>query len=170
MSEHAVSILEQRRIEARFAAGLLATLEKELGAERARSLLRQAITELARQTGAAMAAQSASAARGQAATLEDLAEILPLWQKDDGITIQWLEKGRERLSFNVTRCRYAESYRELGLGALGDTLSCNRDGEFCRGYNPAIRLERTQTIMGGAKFCDFRYTLADAPAGEAPPA
>jgi hypothetical protein len=27
------------------------------------------------------------------------------------------------------------------------------------GFNPKIKLERTQTIMEGADHCDFRYTL-----------
>jgi hypothetical protein len=60
----------------------------------------------------------------------------------------------------VTRCRYAEMYRELGMADLGRVLSCNRDGAFCMGFNPAIQLTRTQTIMEGAACCDFRYALA----------
>ena len=34
---------------------------------------------------------------------------------------------------------------------------CNRDGAFCEGYDPKLKLERTQTIMQGASHCDFRY-------------
>ena len=45
----------------------------------------------------------------------------------------------------------------MGLGDIGDILSCNRDGAFCEGYDPRIKLTRTQTIMGGASHCDFRY-------------
>ena len=55
------------------------------------------------------------------------------------------------------RCRYAEMYREMGLGHIGHLLSCNRDGVFCTGYDPRIKLERTQTLMQGATHCDFRY-------------
>ena len=57
----------------------------------------------------------------------------------------------------VTRCRYAEMYRAMGLAELGAILSCNRDGAFCEGYDPKLKLERTQTIMGGASHCNFRY-------------
>ena len=56
-----------------------------------------------------------------------------------------------------TRCRYAEIYRDLGLGALGAFLSCNRDGAFCEGYDSRLELTRTQTIMSGAWHCNFRY-------------
>jgi hypothetical protein len=59
--------------------------------------------------------------------------------------------------FNVTRCRYAEMYRRLGLADLGPILSCSRDGEMIAGFNPDIEFRRTQTLMVGATHCDFRY-------------
>ena len=59
--------------------------------------------------------------------------------------------------FNVTRCRYAEMYKKMGLGEIGGLLSCNRDGSFCEGYDPRLKMTRTQTIMEGASHCDFRY-------------
>ncbi len=65
--------------------------------------------------------------------------------------------------FNVRRCRYAETYRAMGLGEIGDILSCNRDGAFCEGYDPRIKLTRTQTIMKGASHCDFRYRSSPEP-------
>ena len=68
-------------------------------------------------------------------------------------------KRREKLSFNVTRCRYAEMYRALGLADLGGSLSCQRDFALAQGFNPAIQLDRTQTIMEGASHCDFRFRL-----------
>ena len=72
-----------------------------------------------------------------------------------------LEEGDEAVSYNVTRCRYAEMYREMGLAEIGHLLSCGRDGTFCTGYDPRIKLERTQTIMQGASHCDFRYRMED---------
>jgi L-2-amino-thiazoline-4-carboxylic acid hydrolase len=47
----------------------------------------------------------------------------------------------------------------MGLREIGDLLSCCRDGAFCEGYDPRIKLTRTQTIMGGASHCDFRYRV-----------
>ena len=70
-----------------------------------------------------------------------------------------LEATEEKMDFNVTRCRYSEMYKEMGLGDIGHLLSCNRDGDFCIGYNPEIDLTRTQTIMKGASHCDFRYRM-----------
>ena len=50
-------------------------------------------------------------------------------------------------------------YRELDVPELGALLSCNRDGKMVEGFNSDIQFERTQTIMGGADHCDFRYSL-----------
>lgn len=49
-------------------------------------------------------------------------------------------------------------YKEMGLGHIGHLLSCQRDGTFCEGYDPRLKLKRTQTIMQGATHCDFEYT------------
>jgi predicted ArsR family transcriptional regulator len=151
------SILERRRIEAEFAKSLLGALERHLPREQARTMLAEAIVAMARDAGAAMAKEA-----GGAADLVAFAALLPRWQQDNALAIDFLVRSPERLDFNVTRCRYAELYRELGVPELGAILSCNRDGEFCRGYNPAIRMQRTQTIMQGAAHCDFRYTQAPA--------
>jgi hypothetical protein len=84
-----------------------------------------------------------------------------LWTAEDALTIDILEQTEQSLDFNVTRCRYAEMYRDMGISELGSVLSCDRDGNFCKGYNPRLTLERTQTIMRGASCCDFRYRLAN---------
>jgi L-2-amino-thiazoline-4-carboxylic acid hydrolase len=51
--------------------------------------------------------------------------ILPLWTKDDALTIEIIDDAPGVLDFNVRRCRYAETYRAMGLGAIGDILSCD---------------------------------------------
>ena len=51
-----------------------------------------------------------------------------------------------------------------GLGEIGHLLSCQRDGTFCEGYDPKLKLQRTQTIMQGASHCDFEYTYEEKPA------
>ena len=75
------------------------------------------------------------------------------------LEVEVLEKTDEQFDFNVTRFRYAETYKEMGLGKIGHLLSCGRDGSFCKGYDPSIELDRGQTIMQGATHCDFRYRV-----------
>jgi hypothetical protein len=50
----------------------------------------------------------------------------------------------------------------LGIPELGALLSCNRDAALIEGFNRNITLERTQTLMEGATFCDFRYEVRGA--------
>ncbi len=61
--------------------------------------------------------------------------------------------------FDVTRCRYAELYEKAEMKELGFCLSCCRDELFTKGFNPRMKLLRTQTIMQGSSLCDFRFIL-----------
>ena len=79
------------------------------------------------------------------------------WTRNGSLEFEVLAEDGERYHFNVIRCRYAEMYKELGLAELGFTLSCDRDAVLIEGFNPELELVRTQTIMQGAPFCDFRY-------------
>jgi L-2-amino-thiazoline-4-carboxylic acid hydrolase-like protein len=54
-------------------------------------------------------------------------------------------------------CRYAQLYKELGEPELGFLLVCSADFRMAEGFDPDIKLTRTQTIMQGASHCDFRY-------------
>lgn len=70
-----------------------------------------------------------------------------------------LEQTSQTYHFNITHCPYDEKYHELGLVEYGVAFSCCRDEPFARGFHPQLKLERSQTIMEGADYCDFRYTL-----------
>ncbi len=147
-------ILTRRRIEAEFARGVYAEMKAELGEEAARGILTNAVVKLAHQAAAGFAAQ----APGGEPSLDHFRAIQRLWTAEDALRTEVLKSTDTEFHFNVVRCRYAEMYRELGLAELGAVLSCNRDGAFCEGYDPKLKLERTQTLMGGASHCDFRYT------------
>jgi hypothetical protein len=147
-----LGILARRKIEAAIIAPIYDEMRRRIGEEKARDILRGAIRRAAIDAGADMA----SRAVGEA-DLESFKAIQHLWTKDDALTIEVIEDKPGVFDFNVKRCRYAETYRAMGLGDIGDILSCNRDGAFCEGYDPRIKLTRTQTIMGGASHCDFRY-------------
>ena len=86
-------------------------------------------------------------------------DTLKIWIKDDALEIDILEKSESKLSFNVTRCKYAEMYNALEISDLGAVLSCNRDASLIKGFNPNASLDRKKTIMGGSKCCTFRYNF-----------
>lgn len=151
-----IGILRQRRIEAAFAKGIYEEMAATIGADQAKDILTRAVVKLAKQTAGAMAAQSPDGP-----SLEHFIALQPAWTKDDALRIEVVGQDEKTYDFNVTRCRYAETYREMGLGELGAVLSCNRDGAFCEGYDPRLKLTRTQTIMQGASHCDFRYRMEE---------
>ncbi|MBV8606318.1 MAG: L-2-amino-thiazoline-4-carboxylic acid hydrolase [Singulisphaera sp.] len=158
-----LNLLQQREVEARIVGPLIRAVREELGEEKALALVRRVISELARQSGSELARCFGEA------TLDAFARGLERWREGGALEIDILEQSPERLSFNVTRCRYAEMYRALGLADLGSSLSCQRDFALVEGFNPAIRLTRTQTIMEGAPYCDFRFRDEGTKAPEADP-
>ncbi|HTR14070.1 MAG TPA: L-2-amino-thiazoline-4-carboxylic acid hydrolase [Roseiarcus sp.] len=147
-----LGVLARRKIEAAIVAPIFEEMRAALGEATARDILRKAIRRAAIAFGAEMARLAPSGT-----DLESFKSILHLWTKDDALTIEVVDDRPGVLDFNVTRCRYADTYRAMGLGDIGDILSCSRDGAFCEGYDRRIELKRTQTIMGGATHCDFRY-------------
>jgi hypothetical protein len=156
-------LLRQREIEARIVGPVVRAFIAEVGETRAIEILRGVITDLARQGGADLAR-----ALGEH-SLEAFARSLDRWREDDALEIDMLEQSADRLSFNVVRCRYAEMYRALGMADLGASLSCQRDFALAEGFSPDIELVRTQTLMEGAPFCDFRFRKTE-PGRQAGPA
>lgn len=147
-------IIERRRIEAEMLRHVYDVLLESHGQDVALATLDIAVSRAAVEMGARLREQL-----GREPDLKDMAAILPNWTANDALTIDVLYASADRLDFNITGCRYAEMYHDMGLDKIGHVLSCNRDGKFCTGYNPNMKLERTQTIMSGASHCDFRYRM-----------
>ncbi len=148
-------VLQKRRLQAEVIGPIFAEMVAELGEEKAARILDAAIRKAAINEGKAFAAK---APEGKP-TLADFIKLQELWITGGALEIDVLETSDTKFDFNVTRCRYAETYKDMGLGKIGYLLSCNRDGSFCEGYDPRLKLERKQTIMEGAKCCTFRYSL-----------
>lgn len=151
-----VGLLNRREIEARMIAPLLEAFSNEFDRQRVWEIARRVILEIARQQGAQLAASLESN------DLEHFTQTTEAWKKDNAIQTEVLEQTRKKFTFNVFRCRYAEMYAHLGIPELGKMLSCDRDFALIEGFNPNIKLTRTQTIMEGADYCDFRFELRSA--------
>jgi hypothetical protein len=151
-----MGILQRRKIEAEVIAPIYRTMCEEIGTARARDILDRAIRQAAME-----AAQGFAAKTPGGTSLQSFRDLLELWTREDALRIEVIAETETSLHFNVQRCRYAESYRAMGLEKIGHLLSCNRDAAFCTGYDPRLKLTRTQTIMGGASHCDFRYEFTD---------
>ena len=151
-----MDVIDRRRIEAMVLGPMLRAFQAEFGVEKTNSIAAKVITRLAREQGAEFA--KGIGANG----LDDYAANKDAWRRQGALEVDIVESDAERYSFDVTRCKYAEMYNELGYGDLGSIFSCTRDFEFVAGFNPDVKLERTQTIMQGAPHCDFRYSVKKA--------
>ena len=148
---NSIGVLTRREVEARLLGPLIDAFAQTTDRAQVIATVRDTIAQIARTQGAEM-----SRAYGEA-TLENFADSLKLWTKDDALVIEVVAKDAQNFGFNVTRCRYAELYRELGMEEFGAVFSCNRDAALIEGFSADIQLTRTQTIMEGATHCDFRY-------------
>ena len=149
-----MSVLDRRRIEAMVLGPMIRAFEQEIGKERAHAIARRVIIKIAQDQGKALSQRLGGN------DLSTFSKGKDPWTRGGALEMDVLEDSEVRVSFNVTRCRYAEMYRELGMDDLGFIFSCGRDGALSSGFNPRLKLERTQTIMEGASHCDFRYTQA----------
>ena len=142
-------LLERRQIEAAVIAPLFRAFAAEVGDERAREIVGGVIRDLAKQGGCAAATSGNGLAHLKAAVAK--------WAEGGALELTVLRDDADAFEFDVTRCRFAEMYARLGLAELGELLSCARDAAMIDGFNPDIAFTRTQTIMGGASHCNFRY-------------
>jgi hypothetical protein len=149
-----ISHLQIRAIQAPIAACLIKEFAKVVGIKKALEVATVAIQSDASTAGKQMAEKLGSN------TLRDLARLVrEVWSKDDAMTVDFLVESERNLHFNVMLCEYAELYRKLGMLELGYCLSCSRNDPFVKGFNSQIQLVRTQTIMQGAAYCDFRFMM-----------
>jgi len=151
--QQTLAMLEKRRIEAAILKHIYDTLKASHGVEVAKTTIAQAV----RRSAIEQAGQFAAAVDGKT-SLKTFVDRQELWIRGGALEREVLEQSDTKYRFNVTRCKYAEMYRDMGLGEIGHLLSCQRDGTFCEGYDKRLTLKRTQTIMQGASHCDFDYT------------
>jgi hypothetical protein len=148
-----IGVLTRRDVEARILAPVIEALGESFGRDEVLAVVQSTIVKIAREQGADLSKLLGNN------SLQHFSETLQYWTRDDALKIEVVEETEDVLSFNVTRCRYAELYDRLGIRDIGTIFSCARDFALVEGFNPDVTLTRTQTIMEGALFCDFRYRL-----------
>jgi hypothetical protein len=149
--EVAISHLQRRKIEGRVLIPFIAACREKFGDGDTRELVLAAVRRLAADDGARWAETYGTSMSSLGRVVEEL------WAGGGGMEVDLLGQAEKRLDFNVTRCKYAEFYQDLGLAELGSLIHCSRDHAMVAGFNSDVELTRTQTIMEGASCCDFRF-------------
>jgi hypothetical protein len=144
----------KRKLQAQVIGPIYAEMVEQVGEEKASAILDAAIRKAAIAEGKEFAKKAPSGVTSMA----DFIKLYEFWTADGALEVTVHEATDKVFNFDVTRCKYAETYHEMGLGKIGHLMSCNRDGTFCEGYDSNIKLERKQTIMAGASCCTFRYS------------
>jgi L-2-amino-thiazoline-4-carboxylic acid hydrolase len=149
-----IPLIEQVKIQAQVLVPLVKTLRAELGEERANTIVRKALAGLYRKFG-----EKCWRGQGGRDLGETMASAWDAFAAGDALDYEVLRKTPDSFDTNVTGCRYAKFYKEIGAPELGFLLVCNADFSMAEGFGPDVQLARTQTIMQGASHCDFRYAL-----------
>lgn len=147
-------VLERRRIQAEVIKPIFEAMAVRVGEDMARDILGSAIKKAAVAEGQRFAERD-----GDKVGLQGFVDLQHLWEADGALETEVVEQTETTYAYKVNRCRYAEMYRDMGMAEIGFLLSCNRDGTFCEGYDPSLKLSRKQTLMQGASHCDFHYQV-----------
>jgi hypothetical protein len=149
-----ISVIQRVKIQAEVLVPLVKALQAELGEERANAIVRQALGGMYRKFGEAWWRARRSENLG-----ENMAAAFAAFAAGNALDYQVVKQTADSYEINVTRCRYAEFYKQLGTPELGFLLTCGADFPVAEGFGAGVQLMRTQTIMQGASHCDFRYAV-----------
>jgi L-2-amino-thiazoline-4-carboxylic acid hydrolase len=147
-----VDVLEQAKIQAQVLVPLIKALQAELGEARANALVRKALGDVYRRYG-----EEFWRAKQEKNLGTIMASAFATFARGDALDYSVREQSHDTFDIDITGCRYAQFYKELGEPDLGFLLVCSADFTMAQGFDPDIKLTRTQTIMQGASHCDFRY-------------
>jgi hypothetical protein len=148
-----VPMIEQAKIQARVLVPVVKAFQAELGKERANQIVRDALDSVQRQTAQVIN----SLFEGTPA--EKMAAAFPLAAAGDALDIEIIKQTADAFECNVTGCRYADFFRELGEPELGFLFQCSDDFALTKALSPDLEFTRSQTIMQGASHCDPRFRL-----------
>lgn len=151
---NAPSLLERRAIEAEMLLRVYDAASASHGPAAALRVLEQAVDAAALAAGR----QFALGAPLGGPSLAHFATILDRWQEGGVLDIRHVRLDEKALSFEVTRCGYAQRYAHMGVPKhLRTVFSCRRDAAFVEGYSARLSMERPDTIAEGHSSCGFVF-------------
>ena len=148
-----VSFLDEYKFQAEVLIPIFKALRAELGEERANHLILGALRDWSRARWHRLGARFPGRPKEKWAALNTA--MMPRVGSD--ADFQPLKDEPDTMECNITGCRYADLFRQLGEPELGLVLCCEDDFHIAEVGWPEVELTRTQTIMQGAPYCDFRW-------------
>ncbi len=146
-----IPLLQQREIEIKVLGPIVRAFAAEIGKEKTYDIVRRTMQSISLEQGAAISKECGSG-------LENLkAKCISKWNAGGELEKITYEDSADTLRFDVTRCEFANLYKELGYGDIGALISCDRDAAFLEGFDSGLELIRKKTLMAGDSICDFCY-------------
>src|SRR5215469_17758898 len=108
-----ISIIQQVKIQAQVLVPLVKVLQAELGEDRANALVRRTLRDLYRRYG-----EEFWRAKNEPNVGKAVASAFKSYAKDDALDYSVIDQSENAFAFDVTRCRYAEFFKELGEAEL----------------------------------------------------
>ena len=149
-----IPLLDEVKLQADVILPVLRALRREIGKEAADRIVGDALRQWAR----ALYHRIGETKKGSPREKWDA-----VWAEDmrprigDAVERETLKDDGTVREYNIVRCKYADFFRQLGEPELGGILLCDSDFHIAEIGGPQVEFRRTQTIMQGAPYCDFRY-------------
>lgn len=149
-----LSLLDEVKLQAEVILPVLRALRAELGKSRADAIVGDALRQWARDLYHRIGEAKPGTPRQKwdAVWAEDMRPRI-----GDAVDREMLRDDGTVREYNVIRCQYAEFFKSLGEPELGGILLCDSDFHIADVGGANVEFRRTQTIMQGAPYCDFRY-------------
>ncbi len=148
-----VSFLDEYKFQAEVLIPVLNALRAELGKERADRLVLNALHKWSRERWHRLGERFPGSPKEKVDAI--YAWGMPRIGND--ADFQPIKDEPEEQVINITGCRYADFFRQLGEPELGVVLCCEDDFHIVEMGSPEVELIRTQTMMEGATHCDFHF-------------
>jgi len=151
--ESQISYLNRVKAQSEVIIPVLNRLRKELGKDQANELVYGALRDWSRE----VFSEAGSKKEGSGFEVwSEMSEELDALAADD-IEYETLREDSEALEFNVTSCKFAQFFKELGEPELGAILTCEVDHHMTAVSQQEVHLDIEKTIMKEDKLCDFRF-------------
>ncbi|MBN1499788.1 MAG: L-2-amino-thiazoline-4-carboxylic acid hydrolase [Spirochaetes bacterium] len=152
-SEKKIPLLQEIKIQVDVLMPVIRKMRAELGKKKADSIIADALRPYIRRVYQEIGERKTGSPFEKWEQVWD--EIRP--RIGDNVERNFIKNDENGKEYNVTRCRFAEFFRELGEPELGVIMMCDFDYYIAETGKPVVELTRTQTLMEGADCCDFCY-------------
>lgn len=117
-----IPIIERIKIQAQVLVPLVKALQEELGEQGANTIVRQALGNLFRKSG-----EEYWRRQGRRSVGEKMASAFDRFAAGNALDYDVIKQEPDAFEVNVTGCRYASFYQEMGVPELGFLLVCSAD-------------------------------------------